>query len=79
MTRARSTFAQLLLAALAACLLAWAPASNAADEAAAAAPAATAGAAAAPVEKIPNEKCFKCHDDAEYESDGGASSTRATT
>jgi cytochrome b subunit of formate dehydrogenase len=73
MTRARRTFAQPLLAALAACLLAWAPPSNAADEATPAAPAATAGAAAAPIEKIPNEKCFKCHDDAEYESDGGAS------
>jgi cytochrome b subunit of formate dehydrogenase len=73
MTRARCTFAQPILAALATSLLAWVAPSNAADEAAPAAPAATAGMAAAPVEKIPNEKCFKCHDDAEYESDGGAS------
>ena len=71
MTRASRTIAQPFLAALAACFLAWAPPSRAADEATA--PAATAGAAAAPVETIPNEKCFKCHDDAEYESDSGAS------
>ncbi len=41
-----------------------------------AADAATAAAAAAPettVEKIPKEKCFKCHDDPEAESDDGRS------
>ena len=73
MTRARCAFTGALTSAIAAFFLTWATPALAADEAAAAAPAATAGAAAAPVEKIPNEKCFKCHDDAEYESDGGAS------
>jgi cytochrome b subunit of formate dehydrogenase len=65
---------QFLLAVLAASCLAWVAPSFAADEATAVAPEpAAAAAAAGAVEKIPNEKCFKCHDDAEYESDAGAS------
>jgi len=60
----------LSLVGLTALILGWSGPSAAQDAAeSAAAPAA----AAAPVEKIPNEKCFKCHDDPEAEGDNGNS------
>ena len=72
MTRARSAFAVSLLATLAASLIGWASPAIGEESADASASAPATDAAAAPAAAIPNEKCFKCHDDAEYESDSGA-------
>ena len=67
MSRPRRPSVQFLLPALLVLGLAAAtPTVVRADEAAAAA-------AATDVQKIPNEKCFKCHDDPEAEDDNGGS------
>ena len=62
MTRSRAAHIPLLPLALAGLLIAWT----------APAPAQEAAAAdSAPVETIPKDKCFRCHDDPEAESDDG--------
>ena len=69
MTRARRSFASPALLAIVGLL--FAPSHRALAEEAA--PQVAAPAPEVAVEKIPNEKCFKCHDDPEAEGDQGNS------